>query len=403
MERKALSGIILTLLLTGTLTLAFNIQPVKASGTIYIRADGSIDPPDAPIITLDNVTYTLTDNITSSGDGIVVERDNIVVDGAGYTVQGPAARFFKGIDVSGRSNVTIKKTNIKDSEYGVFLDSASGNTVSRNNVTNNRYGVFLRDSSYNIIFGNNMTVNGYYGIFLSNSSYNCISENEIIRNIDAGIFLTIHSSYNIVSGNHITSEGGTIEYPSKGSGVLIWQYSNSNSFVGNVVENCWGIELSLSLSNYIYDNSFINNTVQVSIRNSTNLWDNGFEGNYWSDYNGKDTDGDGIGDTPYIIDENNQDNYPLMNSPNPQEQMRILYYDLLRKFNELLVNHNNLKANYNNLNATYDELESLQETTMGELNHVRNLMYIFITTTLVLLFLVLLLLYLKRVTGTVNR
>ena len=50
MGRKAKSGIILTLLLSiSMLTLAFDIQPVKASGTIYIRADGSIDPPTAPI------------------------------------------------------------------------------------------------------------------------------------------------------------------------------------------------------------------------------------------------------------------------------------------------------------------------------------------------------------------
>jgi len=50
----------LSLVLISTLTLALNIQPVKASGTIYIRADGSIDPPTAPISTDDNVTYTFT-------------------------------------------------------------------------------------------------------------------------------------------------------------------------------------------------------------------------------------------------------------------------------------------------------------------------------------------------------
>jgi len=46
---------------------------------------------------------------------------------------------------------------------------------------------------------------------------------------------------------------------------------------------------------------------------SVNIWDNGFEGNCWSDYNGTDGDGNGIGDTPYIINENNQNNYPLVN------------------------------------------------------------------------------------------
>jgi len=48
---------------------------------------------------------------------------------------------------------------------------------------------------------------------------------------------------------------------------------------------------------------------------SINAWDDGYPsgGNYWSDYTGVDADGDGIGDTPYVIDENNTDRYPLMN------------------------------------------------------------------------------------------
>jgi len=45
---------------------------------------------------------------------------------------------------------------------------------------------------------------------------------------------------------------------------------------------------------------------------STNFWDYDGEGNYWSDYNGTDDNQDGIGNTPYIIDENNTDNFPLM-------------------------------------------------------------------------------------------
>jgi len=47
---------------------------------------------------------------------------------------------------------------------------------------------------------------------------------------------------------------------------------------------------------------------------SINEWDNGLEGNYWSNYTGTDSDLNGVGDIPYVIDENNQDNYPLMGS-----------------------------------------------------------------------------------------
>ena len=44
-------------------------------------------------------------------------------------------------------------------------------------------------------------------------------------------------------------------------------------------------------------------------------WDDGRDGNYWSDYNGTDVNGDGIGDTAYVFDVQNEDRYPLMTSP----------------------------------------------------------------------------------------
>ena len=260
------------------------------AGVIYVRADGIVDPPDAPISSVDNVTYTFTDNINGS---IVVERDNILVDGAGYILQGMGSG--EGVYLSYRSNVTIKNMEIKTFELGIYLYSSYNNSISGNNITNNDYGIWLSYSSNNTISGNTITANNRRGIWLSESSNNTISGNNITNN-DDGIFLS-SSSNNTISGNNITNNGRCgiyLVYPS---------YSSNNN---------------------IYHNNFINNTYQVVTRDGyMNVWDNGYPsgGNFWSDYTGVDvkngpyqneTESDGIGDTPYVIDGNNQDNYPLM-------------------------------------------------------------------------------------------
>jgi parallel beta-helix repeat protein len=114
-------------------------------------------------------------------------------------------------------------------------------------------------------------------------------------------------------------------------------YSNNNTITANnLILNDQGLSLDNSNSNVIYHNNFINNRRQVYDwswdfpgKPSINTWDDGYPsgGNYWSDYNGTDfysgpyqneTGSDGIGDTPYVIDENNQDNYPLMKPWTPQ-------------------------------------------------------------------------------------
>ena len=166
--KKKISRIALMLLLTSIATLTFNIQPVKASGTIYIRADGSIDPPTAPITSSDNVTYTFTDNIY---DEIVVERDNIMVDGAGYTLQGIGNG--RGIDLSGRSNVTIKNTNIKNFYFGIHLSSSSNNSIIGNDIPANK-GSGIELSLARASYSRNRNRSSFVGRTDESETRNCV-------------------------------------------------------------------------------------------------------------------------------------------------------------------------------------------------------------------------------------
>ena len=208
MLERTVSAITLTLLLIGMLTLAFNIQSVRASGTIYIRADGSIDPDTAPISSVDNITYMFTGNTDYS---LVISRDNIVVDGVDYVIQWTEGR---GITLSGRNNITIKNMEIKGFHWGIWLEKSLNINIFGNNIQGTYTygkgdgGIMLSSySNHNNIFGNNIT-KSYYGIELSFSSNNSISENNITNHY-YGIMLD-RSSNNSMSGNYVRGLGGGI-------------------------------------------------------------------------------------------------------------------------------------------------------------------------------------------------
>jgi len=251
--------LILLLFLSITLVSLPQIEIVKAEGTIYIRSDGSVEGTDK--IQQDGNVYTFTDDIF---DPIVVQRDNIVVDGAGYILQGIGGGMgihgITGVSIDDRSNVTVKNIQMKNFFYSIRLRNSSNNTIYGNKIIENHFGIDVSDSSFNIISGNTLTNNDAFCIYISSSSNNTI-------------------------------------------------------FGNNITNNERGITIYDSIGNMISHNNLINNQkYQIHLRDANTTWDDGYPsgGNYWSDYKGTDNDGDAIGDTPYVIDENNTDNYPLM-------------------------------------------------------------------------------------------
>jgi len=151
-----------------------------SQATIYIRPDGTVDPSTAPIQRYWNL-YTVTDNIMSDGDGIIIERNNVTLDGAGYTVQGTGTGI--GIDLSGRSNVTIKNIEIKAFSEGVDLSWSSNNTMAGNTIVENNCGIIFSYSSNNSLFSNHIADNYHYGVlFYTRSFSNTFRDNNLSGN-----------------------------------------------------------------------------------------------------------------------------------------------------------------------------------------------------------------------------
>jgi len=220
-------SILLLIVSIGLLGLS-TIEPVDASwsGTVYIRADGSIDPPDAPITTNPPyyTVYTLTDNISTTGDGIIVERDNIIINGNGYMINGLGTGW--GITLEGRTNVTIKDATVKNFEYGIYLNKSSNIVIIQNIIGGSEIGVYTNGSSGTLVLNNGLSENNY-GIFLFNSSCNEIVSNEIVYG-DRGVVVAL-SVNNLIENNSI--------HDNLWDGIDIYR-SNNTRVIGNSIVSC---------------------------------------------------------------------------------------------------------------------------------------------------------------------
>jgi len=273
----------------------------------------------------ETVVNIIASNITLSGF-------TIQNGGLGIYLWGSSNNFLSGNDVSNNGHGiylsysgdnVVSGNNVSENEHGIYLEGSSNNALTGNDVSNNNgYGIRLYHSGSNVLSGNDAPNNGY-GIYVSDSDNNIFSGNGLPNN-EYGIHLS-YSSNNALSGNDASNNSYGIylwgssnnflsgnDVSNNGHGIYL-SYSGDNVVSGNnVSENEHGIHLWGANNNIFFQNNFINYTEPLRSIASVDSWDNGVEGNYWSDYRGTDTDWDGINDTPYHISENSRDNYPLM-------------------------------------------------------------------------------------------
>jgi parallel beta-helix repeat protein len=243
----------------------FPINNAQASGTtIYVDDSGGADYTviqDA--IDAANESDTVYVYSGTYNENIVIDK-NIELLGAGtssVTLNGNSDHTIK----INSNNVKISALTIKntgDSFSCIFLISVSDCQITNNIIQNAGNGIYLISSNSNTI-NNNIIEYNNIGLYLSNSDSNTLYANTFQNNNANGIFLTSSSTDNTIYLNDFND----------------WE-----------------------------DNGYPN-----ARDDGSNNWNYNSQGNYWDDYDGYDSEPDGIGDTPYSINGNggNKDFFPL--------------------------------------------------------------------------------------------
>ncbi len=284
---------ILTLLLFTMGCFEENNHPGKAPNTIYVDDDGIADYTsiqDAIDAAPDNYTIFVYSGVYE--ENIFINKNITLIGEDPKTTIINASHFGNVIHITKKGRATIQGftlCNSGNSGYprynaGVKVES-NGNNITGNIMKNNRCGIYADSSSHNNFSFNIFSNNSDYGIFLhGRSDHNIIYHNVFIHNtcalrIKTCMFVTVHMN--------------------------VFLKNDKGMYF------CCGAR-----ENIAHHNTFINNSIwNADDLVGENQWDDGEEGNYWSDYTGVDENNDGIGDTPYSFTTHGEDRYPLMSPP----------------------------------------------------------------------------------------
>ena len=297
----------------------------SGGGPVFNVTNMSFDS-DFDFCKFDKTIYFDSSDISEGSSGIYVSYN--------YNKRG----MLKLIPPGNNVFINISNCDIHDNTNGISLNEDYVNVTNCDIIDNEVSGINLSESDSNNIFGCHINSDAQEpsktmdGIVIADGSNNNEIKNCNILYKRNGIHI-------------IDSDDNDIDWclmERNGNGTYIEGDSENNDIRScDIKYNAYGIYITgAATNNVIHHNDFIN-TNNANSESSPNRWDNNAdEGNYWSDYDGKDDDGswDGVGDTPYDIPGgNNQDRYPLGATWKTLDGLRTHSVDFWNPYGESII------------------------------------------------------------------
>ena len=286
------------------------------------------------------------------GDGvrscITITADSCVIEG--FTVENSGKMLVDedaGILIKSSHN-TIQHNELRDVLFGIYLYHADSNTIAHNHIVGMQElelgergsGIHVWNSQYNTLLGNTIS-QARDGFYIQNANHTLVIGNEV-SNLRYGLHYMYADSNQFVGNRfHDNVAGAAIMYSTgivmrrnefinnrgfASYGILFQDchgmIADSNTIVDNVTglffeastdnlfrhniiaRNDVALEMfQNSVGNTFTENNFIDNLSPLTIvgKRTESLWNHKGIGNYWSNYDGYDLDGDGVGDIPMKI------------------------------------------------------------------------------------------------------
>jgi len=261
------------------------IQQVTAQPLlIFITADGNVEGTSA--IQRNGNVYTFTSNLEEAS--IVIEADNIVLDGAGFAVKGGGDSI--GIVAYDKNAVIIRNVTVENFQTGILLGHYRGPdaflwydpnpnrptncTINNCHVSNNTNGISITGGIECRIIGNQVTNNEkgitFYGsgnVFrnnqMKNNTINFVDMNYEKSDVDASNTINGKPIYYLVNQQNKT-------VPADASMVRLEGCSNMTVPNLDIKYTYKAISLFNSSNCKVYGNTLTDNEIGISLRNSSN-------------------------------------------------------------------------------------------------------------------------------------